>query len=214
MSLTAAQALSLKNDINANTNSITYPDPITGTPITVQIKNTAANDGTAANAIATWYNLPCAVNFFGNYATVPLAKVKGAIAWKKLTPVDAIPASPQLDVVLWTARSNACQGMQFNLQMLLTPVSAPGVPATIDATQAKVVTGFQDALSAVPSAAGGAAQDAGWASVQTILNRKASNIEKLLADLSGGNGAANTTPATFTFEGTIEGTDVFAARNS
>ncbi len=209
MPLTSAQKTALLTDIGNNPNNITYTDE-TG-PHTVQIK-LAPNLGLANNAIADWYNLFPGTSFFGNHSKVPLATIKGAIAWKRLTPTDAVPASPQLAVTLWTAFSMACQGCQFNLQMLMTSTGPTNVAPVIDATQAKVVAGLQDALQLVPSAAGGATQDAGWASVQPLLCRLGTNAEKLFASTANGNGSTNLLAATFVFEGQLAGSDVADAR--
>lgn len=198
--LTAAQLAALKTDINANTNTVTFIDGANG-QVVVQIKNTNANSGAAADAVAAWYNLPCAVNFFANYSTVPLSDIKGAIIWKNLTPKDAVPTTPDLAVQVWNARTIMCSACQFNVQMLLTPSSAPGQVPTIDATQSRVVTGFTDALSAVPSDTAGAVQDAGAINVQKVLCRLATNLEKLFADVTNGNGSTNLLAAKMVIEG-------------
>ena len=104
--LTSAQAATLATDIAANTNTVVYDANDGQGPQTVQIKNTPVI-GIVDDAIAAWYNLLTTVDFFGNYSKVPLSTIVGAIAWKKLTPIDAIPTTPSLSVELWTARSNA-----------------------------------------------------------------------------------------------------------
>lgn len=214
--LTAAQKTALKNDIAANTNVITVTYD-TGAQVTDQIKN-LPNDGTTANAIAAWYNLFPGTNFFAYYATVPIAAVRGAIQWKKLTPADAVPTTPALTVQVWQARNEACRVLQNNLAMLLSPMGSGGV---IDATPNRIVQGFNDALSAVPSNTGGVAQDAGWNipnGVQSVLCRKVTNAEKLLADVTNGSGAnqtgTTTGPAACTAEGDLTGPEVFVARSS
>jgi hypothetical protein len=212
--LTSAQAATLAADIAANTNTVTYD--LGAGPQTVQIKNTI-NIGVTADVIAAWYNLLTVAAFYGYFNNVPLHSIIGSIRWKRLTPSDAISVANYLQ------QSSACQGIQFNIQLML------GFQTTLDATQRTVVQGFADALSAVPSGVAGAVQDAGWASavagglmLPQVLSRLATNVEKLLADTTawgqGGNGASQTPgatgPAMLTFQlpGGIIGQDVYTAR--
>lgn len=203
MPLTPAQLTTLAADIAANANTA----PGTTGPISA-LAHTHDN----AFAVAAWYNLTATPNFFGYYSTVPVAAIRGAIQWKKMTPADAIPTTPTLTVQVWQARNQMCQTLQFNIELLLG-LSSSG---TIDATPNRIAQGFNDALSAVPSAAGGANQDAGWAipnGVQSVLNRKGTNAEKLFADVTNGTGANNTGtttgPASFgPFEGDVQPGDI------
>jgi len=142
--------------------------------------------------IAGLYNLPASPTFYVLSTAVSLVAIVQAIKWKKMTPFDAVPTDTALDVAIWQARSLSCQGCQFNIQTILQAFAPQG---TLDATQKNTTQGLNDSLSAVPSAAGGAAQDAGWATVQPILARLATRIEKLLANTAGGNGTTNLFPA-------------------
>lgn len=195
--LTTAQKQAVKADIAANTNTVL----INGTPTAINVVPVSPDN---AQSVADWYNLQASPNFFGNYATVPASDIFNAITWKNLTPADAVPTTPDLTVQVWMARNAMCQTLQMNVQTMLLGRD------TIDATKGKIRSGFQDSLSSVPSGASGASQDAGWAAVQKILCRKLSNVEKLLADTSGGNGGSNTTAATCTAEGQLSGADVLA----
>src|SRR5262245_39084574 len=172
MPLTQAQKTALKADIAANTALIT----VNGLP--VQIKNAdGGNSGDAANQIALWYQLLANPPFFGNYASVPLAVVTGAIDWKKLTPGQTIPTADLMLNAGWQARALACQGFTLNLQSILLAAARSGTGiALLDCTQKKVVAGLKDALSTVPSKNDGTEQDAGWAGaggVQQSICRQA-----------------------------------------
>lgn len=209
--LTAAQLLALKNDIAANQHVINVPG--VGQ---VQIRNAGA-DGTAADAIAAWYNQIISTNvplvgtapeadFFGNYATVPVADIFNQIIWKNFTPTDAIPVGSNTLVDVNIGRCLVIQSQQINLGNMLTG------RLTLDCTKANTVQGLKDSTNNVPAGANGANISGGWAGIQTVICRKATNLEKLLADTSGNTGADSSHAATFTFEGQITGTDVQKAR--
>lgn len=170
--------------------------------------NTQAHNDDGAFFVAAYYNGIAAPNFFVNYGHVPVADILNAITWKNFTPADAVPTDTALNVAIWNARNAMCQTLQMNVQNLILGRTE------IDATKGKIVTGFQDSLSAVPSGAAGATRDAGWAAVQKVLCKKATRAEKLFADTSGGDGSSNTTAATAVFEGLVQGSDVIAAWNS
>ena len=202
--LTPAQQTALAADIQANTNTTLYDG------VATQIKNVPHNsDG--ADAVQVWYNQQAAGPFYAYYTGVPIHAVQGAIRWKRLTPSDAISVSN------FQQQALACQGIQFNIQLLI------GTQTSLDATQQPVVQGFSDALSAVPSAANGVAQDAGWTTavgtgltLPQVLSRTTTNIEKLLANTTawgqGGSGASQTPgatgPATLVFQGNIQDSDI------
>lgn len=128
--------------------------------------------------------------------------IRAAIEWAKLTPTD-VPDGTQA----WANRSLQCQGKQFNLQII------PFV-GTINAADANLRTGLQDALQGVRSGAAGASQDAGWPAVRQALARRANYAEKILADVSGGAGGTRATAATMVYEGSIGQADVALARAS
>ena len=193
MSLTPAQQTALGNDIAVNNIQV-------GGVAIKDLPHTADN----AYAVAAWYNTLTTTPFYGNYRAVPLSLLKGCINWKRLTPTDT-PDGTQT----WANRSLACQGAQFNVQLLFST----GSNTTLDATQASVVQGLNDALSAVPSGVGGANQDAGWTGttgVKQNICRLATNAEKLFADTTSANGSARTAAATFTFEGVVTPDDIRA----
>jgi hypothetical protein len=195
MSLTAAQQTTLATNIQANANTVTF----NGVP-TVISAIPHSSDG--AFAVAAWYNLLTA-SFFGNYRSVPLSAIRGAIVWKNLTSLAPMPASPSTDTAPMTW-INACINDQLNLEILL----GLGASGTFDATPHVIWQGLKDCLSGVNSKADGTAQSAGWAAVQVILCRLGTNAEKLFADLTNGTGADNTHAAAFTFEGALSQNDV------
>lgn len=184
MSLTLAQQQALKAAINANPTWAAYP--LTG-------------DG--------YYDLAVALNqeaspaFWVWSTNAPVGPVRAAIVWASLTPNDA-PDGTQA----WANRSLQCQGKQFNLQMIIP------FTGTLDASDANLRAGLQDALQGVRSGSGGAAQDAGWAAVRNTLARKAKWGEKILASTSTGDGSTRAQSATMVFEGSLTNVDIAAAR--
>lgn len=182
MSLTTAQQATVKSDILASPDLNSQPH----TP-----------DG--AFAIAFAYALVVSPDFFVYRTAIPSGDIHAQITWANLTPADAVPTDTQLNVETWQARSLACQGKQFNLQMLLQAL-------TLDATRSNVRSGLQDALTNIPAGAGGAPVSAGWVNVRdNVLARKANRLEKLLAT---GSGATAATAATMGFEGTVSYQDI------
>ena len=197
MTLTAAQLATWKTDITANTNTVLIGD------VPTAINTLNINNGDHAFAIAAWYNGLASPDFFGNYHNVPASAVMNAVTWKNFTPTDAVPTDTSLNVDIHQGRTLLAQSYQFNLQTMLVGRDI------IDATKASIVGGLKDCLNTnIPTGASGAGQKCGWSAVQTILCRKGSRIEKLLADTSGGTGADNTHAATFTFEGNVTDTDL------
>jgi hypothetical protein len=208
MNLTQAQKTSLKASIVANTTSIL--NPTTGQQS--QIKDIPLDDGGGNDAVAAWYNSAASPAFFIYYSTVPIAAIKGAIDWKKLTPVDSVPTDTTLNISIWSARAQFCDLCRANVMALM----AMGTGGTIDCTPNKIVQGFSDALSSVPSAASGNTQDAGWtggAGVRAAICRgNATNAEKVLASTVNGNGGAASSAAAATFEGLLNGSQIIDAR--
>lgn len=154
-----------------------------------------------AFAIAEVLNALAAPAFVVWNPAAPLDRVQEAVMWANLTPADAPDAT-----TVWTNRSLACQGKQFNLQMILTRPSA-----TLRGDLSRVRNGLQDALTNVPSGAGGSPVDAGWigaSGARVALQRNAKVAEKLLATGAG----TTATPATMTFEGGVTFQDVEQAR--
>ena len=101
-----------------------------------------------------------------------------AITWANMTPTDAPDGT-----AAWQCRSLACQGKQFNLQLIFASRD------TIDPSKANVRAGLQDALTNVPSRTGGATVSAGWVPVRTAMQRLATNFEKIFANTQASPGS-------------------------
>lgn len=149
----------------------------------------------ATGEIAQFYNTNTA-SFTVWKTNAQAIAIYDKIIWANMTPVDVADGS-----VLWTNRSLACQGKQFNLQTILQGRTS------IDASKANIRAGLQDALTGLPSGAAGANQGAGWVNVNLSLQRIATNGEKLFAAGVGTPAA----PALLVFEGNVSDDDVVFA---
>jgi hypothetical protein len=148
--------------------------------------------------IASAMNAQATPDYFVWRPDTPVQSVFDAINWANMTPVDAPDGT-----ALWTNRSLACQGKQFNLQTMLSGRD------TISSNKPSIRAGLQDALTGLPSGAGGAARSGGWSNVQLAMQRLATRVEKLLI-VSGTGSTAS--PALMGFEGPLTYGDVQAAR--
>lgn len=184
MALTAPQLTALKTAINNNPTWAAFP--MTG-------------DGYFD--LAVQLNKEAAPNFWVWATDVNVNTLRAAIVWANLTPSE-VPDGTQA----WANRSLQCQGKQFNIQNIVP------FTGTLNASDANLRNGLQDALQNVRSGPGGTQQDAGWAAVRNTLARKAKYIEKILADTTGGDGSTRPLSATLVFEGSISDADVMAAR--
>ena len=168
MALTESQLLTLKADI--------------------QSKPVFWLDGTQMSNnedIALYYNAIASPDFMVWDEQADVQAIYNAIDWAKMTP----QAPSAADATgIYRDRALDCQGKQFNLQTMLQGRE------TINASKINIRAGLQDALTGIPSKADGTNQSAGWATVQTTLQKKATNIEKLF---STGTGTA-VSPATIT----------------
>lgn len=197
--MTPAQLAALKADILADQVLAAFP-----------------NNSDGNSAIAAAYNTIVASAYWVWKTSMPTSDAFDQIVWANLTPQDLPPkttaeasayqagASLSEALLLWKARSLACQGKQFNVQTMLSG------RATIDPSKANVRAGLQDALTGVPSGASGANKQAGWAALQVAMSRQATRVEKLFATGSG----TVPSPSTMVFEGQLTYQDVEAARNS
>jgi hypothetical protein len=183
MELTPAQIATIKDDILA--------DPT----MSAQPQN---SDGSFE--IARLYNLLASPDFFVWNSSTPANDIYDAINWANMTPADAADGTQ-----LWLNRALACQGKQFNVQILLQGRDR------INAAKANIQAGLQDCLLNYPSGQGGVARSAGWLNVRLAMQRKATRLEKLLA--TGGNGT-NATPSTAVFEGTVSYQQIDVVRAS
>jgi hypothetical protein len=186
MTLTPAQAATLKAAIDANQVWSAYP--LTG-------------DGYFDLARAL--SVEAAPTFWVWSRNADVQAIRAAVVWANLTPADTPDGTQQ-----WANRSLQCQGKQFNLQMIIPFTGA------LDASPLTLRNGLQDALQGVRSGAGGITQDAGWAAVRNTLARKATHIEKILADTTAGDGSTRVLSATLVWEGDISAADVEFARST
>lgn len=211
--LTTVQLQTLKADIAANANTITFGG------VGTQIKNLPNNDDGNA-ATAAWYNQEAAGPWVV-WRDLAMEDVLNQITFANMTPADvvptvtALPASPTTaqnatynnqvaTLHTWNARANACQGKQFNLQNLtIGRTAAPMKRANYRAA-------VQDALTNIPAGAGGNLLAANWVGVRDAAKFNATNAEKLFSTGTGTTAA----PADLGYEGPISGADVLAARNS
>jgi hypothetical protein len=157
--MTPAQLATLKAHIAANQDPAVISAAATG------------ND----TELARLYNLPS--TFYVWRSTTPADEIADAILWDRLTPVDTPDGS-----AIQTNRLLLCQVKQMNLQVLLQGRD------TIGTGRLNLRNGLSDALQNVPSAAGGAPQDAGWAGagrVKAVINRLATVAERAFATGTG-----------------------------
>lgn len=197
MNLTPAQLATLKAAILANTNAIPAGQPFAG----VQVKDVPNNsDGNLA--VAGWYNQTAAPQFVV-WRDVPMEAVLNAYTPANMTPVDAVPTTPQLTVTVYQARAQACQCKQINFQNLtlgrsVAPMKRSGYRA-----------GLQDCLTNIPSGANGALLAANWVAVRDAAKFDARYIEAMFATGTG----SSATPGDLVVEGLLDAASVGAALN-
>ena len=185
MSLTTAQLATLRADITADGTLSQIP-----------------NNSDGAYAVAAAYNAAAVPTFYVWCSSVSVDQIFNTVTWANLTPADA-PDTTQL----WMNRALACQGKKFNIQTMLT-----GRTSLLTGL-ASVRAGLQDALTNIPSGAGGSILTAGWVALRDgPLKRTATRGEQLFANTAGGNGLALATPAALVIEGQITVSDVLNAR--
>lgn len=192
----------LKAECQNNPNNYSYTDPQSGTTLTLAQWYSAGADAACAAAM----NVLTAA--FSVYRTsIPVSEVFDAIVWANFTPSDAVPVDTSLNNDIYQSRQIACQTKQMNLQTMIVG------QASINGAKGNIRAGLQDALTNIPSGAGGAARSAGWVTVRdTVLARLATRAEKLYANVANGNGGTAATAATLTFEGNLTAADIQAAR--
>lgn len=147
------------------------------------------------SGLAAYYNTTASPNFYVYRTAVPVQDINDNVTWANFTPADA-PDSTQL----WLNRATAAQGKQFNLQTLL--LSAGGF---LNATKANVRQALTDALTNLPTGAGGSLVSGGWGTVRdNALARRGSRLEKLFATTTvQQDGSTAAKAATMTVEGPI-----------
>ncbi len=195
MPLTPQQLATLKADIAANVNTIPANMPNAGAFVGVAIKDIPDNDD-GNLAVATWYNQKASPEFYVYRNNITSQELFDKIEFAKLTPADT-PDGTQT----WANRSLACQGKQFNLQLILDR-------SIIDATKSQTRATLQDALTNIPSGVSGNTVSA-WVPVRDSLYTTSTNAEKLFSTGTGTTGS----PATRAVYGNISGQDIDQARD-
>lgn len=117
--------------------------------------------------------------------------ISDAITWASLTPTDAPDGT-----ALYSNRVLLCQTKQMAIQQQLQFRNA------VNTGKAQIRNAFSDALTNVPSGAGGALVDAGWAGagkVKGAISRPATRLEKVFATGTGTAGS----PGTLVVEETV-----------
>lgn len=111
-------------------------------------------------------------------STTQVDAIFDAIQWKNMTPAD----NPD-GTAVFTNIALSCQGRQFNIQTMLVGRDF------INSSQNTVRKGLQDALTDVPSGAGGALVNAGWSAVKQAMTRLANRYEAIFATGTGTSGS-------------------------
>lgn len=168
---------------------------IAGTPAMASAPQ--GDDG--SDVIAKLFNAPASPAYYVWRTTTPAQDICNAIVWSALTPSDA-PDTTQV----YANRTLQCMAKQDNIQILVQGRD------TIYSGKANIRTGFQDALTGLPSGVAGAVQGAGWNAVKTAMTRPATVMEQLLTT---GVGTA-LTPSDLVFEGNVGYADITAVRNA
>lgn len=139
-------------------------------------------------AIAAWCNTAASPAYKVWNSITPASVIADAISWANLTPTDTADST-----VVYTNRVLLSQAKQINIQILLQGRES------LPTARANIRAGIQDALTNLPTGAGGALLGGNWAAVKTAMQRGATNCEKPLA--SGAGTAAS--PSDLGWEGSV-----------
>jgi len=141
--------------------------------------------------IAAWLNADrvSPSTFYVYRTAVPVQDIFDAITWANFTPQDVPDSS-----VIYGNRVGICRCKQENLQTMLL-----GAQGFLNPSKPNIRAGLQDALTALPSGAGGANKNAGSVAVAATLYRPATRAEALLATGTG----TTASPGTMTFFGPV-----------
>lgn len=211
MALTAAQKLTLRTNIQANTTQLAFSG---GTAAINAVFAGASLNAGDALLIAEWYNLTAVPDFFV-WKDLPMEDVLNLITFANMTPVDAIPTVTSLPsnptsaqnstysnqmatVHQWNGRSLSCQGKQFNLQNLTIGRNVAPMKRT------NYRAAMQDCLTNIPAGVNGAALAANWVGVRDAAKRLTNNLERVFATGTG----SQAVPGDVVVEGTITGDEI------
>ena len=182
MLLTTAQANTLKAFILADATLNQIPHTTDG-----------------AYAIADALKVDASPDFFVWKTTTSISDIQDAVTWANFTPANPSAGAGQ-DFANWAL---ACQGKQFNLQLLL---GGSGFGGAISTGKANIRAGLQDCTSSIPSDVNGAIKSGGWANIKAVIQRKANILEKIFA--TGTGTTAN--PASLVVEGSLTYAEVLS----
>jgi hypothetical protein len=156
--------------------------------------------------IRDWYNKPNTSGYIVWKPTTPVADIQDSVVWANYTPTNPATGTDAIALQNTIAQLMACQGKQFNLQMLL---SVSGMNSAVSTGKQNIRAGLQDATSAIPSDVNLGTKTGGWQSIKAIIQRPATRIEKLFATGAG----TTTNPSDIVFTGLTEN-DVVTALSS
>lgn len=188
--LTLTQLQTIKADILANSDMNTLP-----------------NNSDGSYDIAKLYNQLPIIPMTVWKTNTDVNDIYDQIDFSKYTPAD----SPD-STTLYTNRAWAINIKQMNLQTMLIGRTS------LNTAKVTIRSSLRDVVTAVPAGVGGANTSPGGASGANVLNactRLANRIEKLLVNPSQGSDTTGTVTArVMGFEGTIQPSDIDAARAS
>jgi hypothetical protein len=163
----------------------------------------ALRDANETGQMALWYNQEQSPMFTVWRSSATTSEILNGVVGANLTPLDTPDGT-----AMFTNRALVCQAKQINLQMYLQK------DGSLPVGQLNIRQTLQDALTNVPSGAGGALLDAGWAGtgkVKDIISRPCTRAEKIWATGTGSTGVPGNLGA---FEGTVSNDDILNALRS
>jgi hypothetical protein len=221
--MTPAQLATFKANIAANATAIPAGRPFAGTAI-----NALPSTDDANIEIANWYNLTASPAYTVWNTAVPIKSIRAAVNLQQYTPLDNPPASTNNvtgtnDGLLYQNRALVCQLKQANAIFLIQG------EGSVDSSPLQFRQSFNDCMTAIPSGAAGANQNAGWGTsaapgvVRLAMHKAATNGEKVFVVAStaapnAGNVGADargsaTNPDTLVHVGSVSALDVSLARS-
>lgn len=220
MPLTAAQKLTLRTHIQANTTQLEFGGGLAA--INTVFAGASLNSGDAL-LIAGWYSQLAAPAYVAWNTTVPIKSIRSLVNLQNFTPADAVPASGATaqvtnDQLVYQNRALVCQLKQANAIFLIQG------EGSVDCTPLQLRQSFNDCMTAIPSGANGNNQNAGWGTsgapgaVRLAMQRQITNLEKVFSVAStAGPNAGNvgtdarggtTNPDTLVVLGGITGDEI------
>jgi len=132
--------------------------------------------------IRDWYNSSNTAGFIVWKQQTPVAEIQDCVIWANFTPANPVTSLDAIALQNTLNQLLACQGKQFNLQMLL---SGSGMSSVVSTGKANIRVGLQDAASSIPSDINLGTRAGGWAAIKAAIQRPATRIEKLFATGTG-----------------------------